>query len=939
MANITTANWATFFATTPDNWTFDLTNRVFEFTGDPSLDEDFRFITFDVDFDDDIPATLIIPRISQDTSNTSIRIHNARIIWAAGAATFGIPDSNTFGNAGSTENVSVDIQNCVFVASNGLENGIGGAGNRGQRNTTGSLSNNTFHGINTGTSWFVNGAGIPALDLSSNSYNQTVLHSGRFRGGDLDNTPTVMTGSFDGTTRTNSGGGYTLRRTGFTGEWAYHADCTLAGTGYRTTAGTANDQLGHYQSNAGNTAQIEFSLNNQIESSNYSFQATTTDGLTMYDGYTWNPRFIDTTSLAQVTDVRLTNATVFAGGSAERVFTAPSTVDFSVDIATAATANGALMSASGYIIHTGGMTASTGNRIAVTDKALNFDTGNPRTAHTHNMTAKSYTHNQATDTIPTVVNRFADASTGVLPVQDEGWDYVTEDTHSIPADPLVDGVSLTMANSQNPNTLGGIYQSVKALWYGSTGTEALSNHMSISGASLVLGGGSFYEHSAASRTDAASFTDVGGVRFRSAGTSAIAAGDGLDNIDLNGNSFGILNADTITFPILNSGSAAGAVWQFSNGAPTLVADTSGALEGTLELPGSDTPYQINNADISGLTINATSGTVTIRTFRTTGDAAARDLAGPDVTIEAAPETRSYVVPAQAGNFIVRQTGLAFDAENTMEGAITSSSSLADRTFELDSSDPDSYHIYWKPDSSAIENDGYSITHIGPVTGSDVTTTETVNITNTSISEVLYEFDTTNTITSAWVDETFSKGPADEYEARRLNLDGAASTVADGGTTLSGLLQAANDLPYLDTVAINYLTGTDVDIIRPGGVGSSEIDIRYITIGSATSSQQLVQAITFLDPDSEGLASSVTDTLTVNAVSVSPNPAGITIGEVRTATNEALDTNDRLQETENGIAYMLSDGATSPVVDSRLAGIRPKSANYDPDTDYTTIFDD
>ena len=55
------------------------------------------------------------------------------------------------------------------------------------------------------------------------------------------------------------------------------------------------------------------------------------------------------------------------------------------------------------------------------------------TAHTHNMTAKSYTHNQATDTIPTVLNRFADASTGVLPVQDEGWDYLTEDTHSIPA--------------------------------------------------------------------------------------------------------------------------------------------------------------------------------------------------------------------------------------------------------------------------------------------------------------------------------------------------------------------------------------------------------------------------------------------------------------------------------------------------------------------------
>ena len=392
MANITTANWAAFAAVADTAlWTIDLTNRTFEFIGDPSVDEDNRFITFDINFDDDIPATLIIPRISQDTSNTSIRIHNARIIWTAGAASFGIADSNTFGNAGSTENVSVDIQNCEFVASNGLANGIGGAGNRGQRNTTGSLSNNVFHGINTGTSWFVNGAGIPALDLSNNSYNQSVLHSGRFRGGDLDTTPTVMTGSFDGTTRTAEGGGYTLRRTGFTGEWAYHADCVLAGTGYRTTAGTADDQLGIYQSNAGNTSQVEFSLNNQIESSNYPFQATTTDVLTLYDGYTWNPQFVDTTSLARVTDVRLTNATVFRDGAAERVFTAPSTVDFGVDIAAAATANGALMSASGYIIHTGGMTASTGNRIAVTEKALDFDTGEPLPGHTHNMTCLLYT--------------------------------------------------------------------------------------------------------------------------------------------------------------------------------------------------------------------------------------------------------------------------------------------------------------------------------------------------------------------------------------------------------------------------------------------------------------------------------------------------------------------------------------------------------------------
>ena len=52
-----------------------------------------------------------------------------------------------------------------------------------------------------------------------------------------------MTGIFDGTVRQNSAGQYTLRRVGFdTGTWAYHTDCTLAGTGYRTTAGTADNK-------------------------------------------------------------------------------------------------------------------------------------------------------------------------------------------------------------------------------------------------------------------------------------------------------------------------------------------------------------------------------------------------------------------------------------------------------------------------------------------------------------------------------------------------------------------------------------------------------------------------------------------------------------------------------------------------------------------------
>ena len=111
----------------------------------------------------------------------------------------------------------------------------------------------------------------------------------------------------------------------------------------------------------------------------------------MYDGYTWNPQFADTTSLARVTDVRLTHATAFS--TVHRVFIAPTTVDFAVNIADPTTRpnNGALVPANGYIVHTGGVENTATARIATTDKALDFATGEPRTAHTYNMTAKSYT--------------------------------------------------------------------------------------------------------------------------------------------------------------------------------------------------------------------------------------------------------------------------------------------------------------------------------------------------------------------------------------------------------------------------------------------------------------------------------------------------------------------------------------------------------------------
>ena len=177
----------------------------------------------------------------------------------------------------------------------------------------------------------------------------------------------------------------------------------------------------------------------------------------------------------------------------------------------------------------------------------------------------------------------------------------------------------------------------------------MNTHISVSGSSLVLGGDSSYTHSS---TETRSVdVSAAGFDFVAVGTSAIVAGDGLESIDLNGNSFELGSADTVTFPILDGGT--GGAWRYESSVtpPTLVADTSGALEGTLTLPTGE--YEIHNADISGLIINADTGaTVTVRTSNTTGDAAAIAARGTGVTIEALPNTRSHVVPAQAGNFIV-----------------------------------------------------------------------------------------------------------------------------------------------------------------------------------------------------------------------------------------------------------------------------------------------
>ena len=99
---ITEPNWADFAAATPTDWTIDATNRIFEYTGPES------FITFNpgvgVNFDDDIPVTLIVPRISQQTDDANIRMHNATVYFTNGATSFGGSNNNTFAGQNGTDN-------------------------------------------------------------------------------------------------------------------------------------------------------------------------------------------------------------------------------------------------------------------------------------------------------------------------------------------------------------------------------------------------------------------------------------------------------------------------------------------------------------------------------------------------------------------------------------------------------------------------------------------------------------------------------------------------------------------------------------------------------------------------------------------------------------------------------------------------------------------
>ena len=887
---------------------------------------------------------------------------------------------NGWNNLGGTNSpmgtgaITVDweLDGCTFLATRASGSTATGWGSVDAASTVRGFHRNcrwvgTRNGSDDGwATWFVNFSRTDAgFELTNPEFVLSVLNTAQAGWW-------IVNGSFDGTIRPG-GNSYTVRLIALSGsnvlssfaqiDFANHASSDF---GYETANGSAISQTEgvHFQ-NFLTPGDTYWMMNNRYESSSIALASRGNAGGRVREGYSWRPRFRVTGTTTDITDVRLVGlvagsdpATFTSGGASQAMFTLPTTVSPTTDYTRVSGTAGLVstVAPNGLYIQVS-TTADTTGTSQLLDKALDWSTdANTYTVasgNTHTLHAKSYSH-LVDNSMTTECNRisYSGGNAGTITF-DEFHDI------SAGADENLNSRAenaTQIAAATSLSTLDDWYPAEKRLWRLDDTEE--SNPVSHSGVAVTFsrnttvdgtrtadssyGASEILLKSTASPSMTNTTEVVAGANTTVTLTNltfpanlTLTASDTGASMALTGASFG--NNNTL------SGSFTGVDNAGINGESLNVAGGS-----TIELASVGAATTVDWEDISvtgtgNVTINrAGSNAITVRV---PSSLTSRFTGGTGVTIAAVPVTftRTYRVPSKAGKFIVRQTGLASSAANTVERTITTSSSVANRSWEILSTDTNSYHLYWKPDSSATTDEGYEITHIGPVTGTDVTATGTVDVSNTTIAAVLYEFDTTNTINFSWAANTADKGPSsdtDKYQARTLSLGGATGSTVDGGTTLAGLLQAANDIRYLQTVAVNYITGADANIITPGGTGVSEVDSRYVTLASENAQQQLVQGITFLDPLSESLSTSTTASLTANTVSVSPNPDGITIGEVRTATNEALDTNQRLQDAENQMAYIVSDGdSSSPsVTSSRLVGLKPKNADYNPSTDYSVIND-
>ena len=288
-------------------------------TGFITVDQDQRYyldettgteITeFSVDFNDDLPGTIIMRKWSQKVNGLDITIANKNITFIEGSPGFGNDlDSTLLDNPVGFNNY--DIRNCNWIATNGLVNGFGQAGRVGgvgvSITCTGILTECNYVGIGAGTLWFVNLEDMPQVEFSNNTLTQAVLNSTRY------GTP-IYGIEFDGTLRSQQGQ-YTFRRNaiGLADVWNSHIGSISSGTAYRTTDGNADAQEAFLQYH-GTTDKTEYSINTRVESTEIqnlgdtTFATITDSGTTLdvsnSDGNTITDTTINANRLLDFNDV------------------------------------------------------------------------------------------------------------------------------------------------------------------------------------------------------------------------------------------------------------------------------------------------------------------------------------------------------------------------------------------------------------------------------------------------------------------------------------------------------------------------------------------------------------------------------------------------------------------------------------------------------------
>ena len=361
-------------------------------TGFITVDQDQRYyldettgteITeFSVDFNDDLPGTIIMRKWSQKVNGLDITIANKNITFIEGSPGFGNDlDSTLLDNPVGFNNY--DIRNCNWIATNGLVNGFGQAGRVGgvgvSITCTGILTECNYVGIGAGTLWFVNLEDMPQVEFSNNTLTQAVLNSTRY------GTP-IYGIEFDGTLRSQQGQ-YTFRRNaiGLADVWNSHIGSISSGTAYRTTDGNADAQEAFLQYH-GTTDKTEYSINTRVESNNYSFQRSRTGNATVFNGYLWNPRWVITNTTTDINDIRITNLTAPIVGTGG-ILLPQATVDKTTEWVGAA--DDAALTDAGYFIHTGSRTTTDAQRVLVIDKAVDLD-GTLNTTYVYTPRAKSF---------------------------------------------------------------------------------------------------------------------------------------------------------------------------------------------------------------------------------------------------------------------------------------------------------------------------------------------------------------------------------------------------------------------------------------------------------------------------------------------------------------------------------------------------------------------